>query len=113
MNPLHRGVALLAALLLPWMLALGSHSALERWLPGQVPTPVWAWFATSAFLVCSITAIALVVKARAHVALRTIFAILIGVVGLWFAFAFQLRSSCGDYRPYVGQAVPEVVASCS
>jgi len=113
LRPLQRSAALLVSIFLPWALALGSHAALGRWLPGQVPTPAWAYFASSAFLLGAASAVGLVASSKLHIAVRVVLAALLGVGGLWLSLVFQSRSNCGDYQPYVGKVAVEAVASCS
>ena len=108
-----RWSALVLAISLPWMVALGSHLILEAWFPGQIPTPAWAWFSSVAFLSGTAVAVGLVARARRPLWVRVPAALLLGVVGLWFATVFHFRSNCGDYQPYVGRINAEVVASCS
>jgi hypothetical protein len=104
---------LMAAFLLPWVVVIGSHNALEIWLPGQIKVDHWRNLSSGSFLLGGIGAAVLFLRCySASVATRVLAALLAVAGSVWFAFMFQLRSNCGDEATYVGSRADVQVALC-
>ena len=104
---------LIAAFLLPWLVAIGSIHALELWLPGQVKVDHWRHLSSGSFLLGGIGAAAVILRCYSGwVAVRVLATLMVVAGSAWFALMFQLRSNCGDEATHVGSREHAQVASC-
>lgn len=101
------------AFVLPWALAIGSHSALELWFPGRIETQHWRHFASGGFIVGGVGAVIALRYLRRPRHVRVVLSVLAMTGAIWFAFMFQLRSRCGDESQYVGHVQGVELASCA
>jgi hypothetical protein len=107
-----RTLLLALALLLPWVITIGTYIALESWFPGQVKTDDWRMVASLSFLAGGVCAVTLVMRGPKRLHLRLIGSAFALAGAVWLALVLQLRSTCGDEALYVGERRATQVASC-
>lgn len=103
---------LVAAFVLPWALAIGSHFALDAGWPGRIETRHWRFFASAGFIVGGVGAVVALHHMRITLPVRVLLSVLSLVVAAWFALMFQLRSRCGDEPQFVGHAQGREITTC-
>ena len=104
-----RFAALACCFVLPWVLALGSEFAFERWLPGQVKASHWQNASSLLFLACGSMAVYLIWKWDTARWRRLTVASAAFAGALYLASAFQVDTRC-DASGYM--APPDRYTRC-